>query len=368
MLPRSDVDGDARPPPGVDPEPNGHEGLGGRLRSHPLLPSVADVLAPNHVGGRQRSHRLEQHGARVTYGIARSTRGWLHAEVGHDGQQVVLQDVPDGAHRVIEGTPVGHPEALGHRDLNRPDVAALPYGLEDRVGEAGVDDVLDRILAQVVVDPIDPIFAEAAVQELVELLGGLGISAEWLLHHDAGADVAADRGQAIDHDGEQAGRDRQIVDGEFRVGELGLERLIGGGIRVVTRDIAKEPRQLGEVGLVEGAVLLDALAGARLQVGHGPIRAGHADDGCVQLAGGHQSLERWEDLLERQITGGAIEDEGICDLRSHRQPPMTGPSRGALRIRSAWPRGSCRRTGLRLGRRNGWRAPQTRRGPAHPHR
>ena len=52
------------------------------------------------------------------------------------------------------------PQALGHRDLHVVDVLAVPDRLEDAVGEAEDQDVLDRLLAQVVVDAVDLALAE----------------------------------------------------------------------------------------------------------------------------------------------------------------------------------------------------------------
>src|SRR3954453_13695667 len=45
------------------------------------------------------------------------------------------------ADRVGEVAAVGHAEALGHRDLHRRDVRAVPDRLEDRVREAEVKDL-----------------------------------------------------------------------------------------------------------------------------------------------------------------------------------------------------------------------------------
>ena len=57
-------------------------------------------------------------------------------------------------------------EALGHRDLHVLDVVAVPDRLEERVGEAEVEDVLHRLLAEVVVDAEDALLGEDAVQRL----------------------------------------------------------------------------------------------------------------------------------------------------------------------------------------------------------
>jgi hypothetical protein len=52
------------------------------------------------------------------------------------------------------GAPL-HSDGFCHSDLDMVDVVASPYGLEDPVGEAQDHDVLDRLLTQEVVHPID---------------------------------------------------------------------------------------------------------------------------------------------------------------------------------------------------------------------
>src|SRR5215831_3945954 len=59
---------------------------------------------------------------------------------------------------------------LGGRDLNMVDVIAIPQRLEDAVGEAQHQDVLDRFLAEEMVDPIDLIFGQHLEDPRVERL------------------------------------------------------------------------------------------------------------------------------------------------------------------------------------------------------
>ena len=67
-------------------------------------------------------------------------------------QQVVLHHVAHDAGRVVELPAPLDADLLGHRDLHVVDVLAVPQRLEDRVAEAEHQDVLDRLLAEVVVD------------------------------------------------------------------------------------------------------------------------------------------------------------------------------------------------------------------------
>ena len=51
-------------------------------------------------------------------------------------------------------------DRLGHGDLDRVDVAPIPDRLEEPVAEAEDGEVLDRLLAQVVVDAVDLVLVE----------------------------------------------------------------------------------------------------------------------------------------------------------------------------------------------------------------
>ena len=68
---------------------------------------------------------------------------------------MVLHDVADRAGFLVELAAAGHAEFLGHRDLHAGDEVAIPDGLEERVGEAEVQQVLHRLLAEVVIDAED---------------------------------------------------------------------------------------------------------------------------------------------------------------------------------------------------------------------
>ena len=115
-----------------------------------------------------------------------SPRGRLHRDERQDLQQVVLHDVAQRADRVVERAPVLDAEVLGHRDLDRLDVLAVPERLEEGVREAEVHDVLHRLLAQEVVDPEEALLGEDRGQTLVQLACGGEIGTERLLDDEPG--------------------------------------------------------------------------------------------------------------------------------------------------------------------------------------
>ena len=89
--------------------------------------------------------------------------------------------------RLVEAAPALDAELLGHRDLHVGDEVAVPHRLEHRVGEPEHEQVLDRLLAEEVVDAEHVGLGERSVEDLVQLAGGLPVAAERLLHHHPGA-------------------------------------------------------------------------------------------------------------------------------------------------------------------------------------
>ena len=77
---------------------------------------------------------------------------------------MVLHDVARGPGLFVELAAALDADVLGDRDLHVIDVVAVPQRLEDRVAEAQRDEVLDGLLAQVVIDPEDLPLGEDAVQ------------------------------------------------------------------------------------------------------------------------------------------------------------------------------------------------------------
>lgn len=83
-------------------------------------------------------------------------------------EQVVLDDVACGPDAVVVARATTDADVLGHRDLDVVDVVAVPDRLEHLVGEAERQEVLDRLLAEVVVDPEDGVGREDVGDDLVE--------------------------------------------------------------------------------------------------------------------------------------------------------------------------------------------------------
>ena len=111
--------------------------------------------------------------------------------------------VAEGARFLVEAAAHLDRERLGDVDLDVVDVVAVPDRLEHAVGEAQRQQVLDRLAAEVVVDPVDAALVEDRVQLRVQLAGRVEVGAERLLGDHPGA---LRRGPAAPSRFDRAGR------------------------------------------------------------------------------------------------------------------------------------------------------------------
>ena len=81
---------------------------------------------------------------------------------------MVLDHVAQRARFLVISAAAFHADRFGRRDLHMIDISAVPQRLEDAVAEAEGHDVLDRFLAQIMVDAVDLAFLEALLQAAVE--------------------------------------------------------------------------------------------------------------------------------------------------------------------------------------------------------
>ena len=99
---------------------------------------------------------------------------------------MVLHHVAEGPGMIVKGAAAPlHAHRLGHRDLHVLDVLAVEQRLEDGVAEAEGQEVLDRVLPQVMVDAIDLIGPQETQNVPVELHGAREIETERLFDNHA---------------------------------------------------------------------------------------------------------------------------------------------------------------------------------------
>ena len=99
---------------------------------------------------------------------------------------------------LVEAAAALHAEGLGHGDLHALHVVPVPDRLEEGVGEAEDEEVLHRLLAQVVVDAEDGWLGEDGVERRVERLRRGEVAAEGLLDDHPRVPGAARAAQVLD--------------------------------------------------------------------------------------------------------------------------------------------------------------------------
>ena len=131
--------------------------------------------------------------------------GRLHRHETQQLQDVVLHHVSQRTGLFVVRAAGAHADALGHGDLHMVDVRAVPEGLEQRVGEAERHQVLDRFLAQVMVDAEHARLVEYSAHRFVGCVCAREVVPEWLFDDDTtlggrksrGADSCTDGGDKL---------------------------------------------------------------------------------------------------------------------------------------------------------------------------
>ena len=234
---------------------------------------------------------------------------------------MVLDDVPDGSGLLVERGAALDPEGLGDRDLDVVDELPVPDRLEDAVREAKDQHVLDRLLAQVVVDPEDLALLEVLEDRGVQLLRALEVVAERLLDDEP---CPARRMPALAELGDDGlnrrRRDGEVVDAVPGRSVLLVELVQARDHQVLTLvvgevrgDIARDLCQLIPDVLPElvPAVLLHGLLHARAKVVRRHRAPCDADDREVlgEEPPECERVERGKELPLRQVAGGSEDRE-----------------------------------------------------------
>ncbi len=301
----------------------------------------------------------------------------LHGDQGHELEQVVLDDVAGCSDAVVVSGAGADADVLGHGDLHVVDVVAVPDRLEHAVGEPERQDVLHRLLAEVVVDAEHALAREDIGDDTVQLLRRREIVPERLLDdHPAPALVC--RGESVlaelgDHDGKERRRDGQ-VEGVVAVRALLFVELLhrlgqtlpGSVVVELARDETDAGRQLGPDRLAPGRACA-VLGGLLDQVGEllvAEVLAREPDQGKTrgQQSAVGQVVDGRDELLAGEVTGDAEQDEAARTGDS-RQAPVVGVAQGVAHARSSRSRSSastsstCRRSTGRPWSRSTWASP-----------
>ena len=200
---------------------------------------------------------------------------------------MVLHDVAHRARLLVEAAAALDAERLGHGDLHVVDEVAVPDRLEDAVREAQHEDVLDGLLAQVVVDAEDLALAEGRAHDGVELARRGAVAAERLLEHErahraCGCATGPASPSLRGDEREDRRRRREVED------DVALRAALAIGLR-------QPALQLGvRLGIVEGAADVEDAARERLE------------DGVVDRLRARVRLERLAHLLAIALVAAVV--------------------------------------------------------------
>jgi hypothetical protein len=139
----------------------------------------------------------------------------FHCDQRQQLEKMVRHHVTQRAGRVVKAAAMADdPDLLIDGDLHMVDVIAVPDRLEHAVGKTQHQDVLHRLFAEIMIDPVNLVFADDLEQFIVEGFGGSKVGAEWLLHdqpppcaslfpqHAGAAELCCDRSEGGRRNGE----------------------------------------------------------------------------------------------------------------------------------------------------------------------
>ena len=216
------------------------------VRDHLLALDVATAVLPADDRPRARGgHRAQHLDLLVPHRLRGEVDRRLHRGQREQLQQVVLEDVPDRAGPLVVAGPALDPHRLGHGDLHVVDQLPVPERLEDPVREPECHEVLDGLLAEVVVDAEDLVLGEPAPDRGCQLASGREVVAEGLLDdHARPALPLAALPDLADHDRKRLRGDRQVVQsvaaraaGPVELVEHVADTVLARVVREVGRDI-----------------------------------------------------------------------------------------------------------------------------------
>jgi hypothetical protein len=110
--------------------------------------------------GRYGAHGLHRLDLFIAHTVGAQISGRLHSNQGCDLKDVVLNHVAHDTGLLVVSAATFDAYGFGVRDLNVVNVLAIPQRLEDTVGEAKDQQILNRLFAQVVVNAVDLVFME----------------------------------------------------------------------------------------------------------------------------------------------------------------------------------------------------------------
>src|SRR5690606_31295034 len=221
------------PPPGINEEAQRAEGFHIGIRRNVSFFTITLVLPPYEIVGFKRAHRPEHLGLFDLYRLVGAIGRGFHGEQAHNLKQVVLNDVAQAAGAFIESAARFDTKGFRQRDLDTVDVIPIPDRLEKRIGEAKIQDVHDRFLAQEVIDAVNGLFWENRAGNAIQVVCGSEVAPERFFKNHAGACRQARGRQTGDYRGKQRRWNGQIMHRPLRLAQGLLQTTENGRVAVV---------------------------------------------------------------------------------------------------------------------------------------
>ena len=251
----------------------------------------------------------------VPHRIRFELRRRLHGDETQQLHEVVLHHVPHGARLVVIAAAPADSHGLGHGDLDVIDILRVPQRFEQHVAEADGHQVLHRLLAEVMVDPVDLRLVEMLGQHGVERLRSAQVMPEGFLDHNA----ALARGHAVLVQPLRQIAEKRRADGEIEgphpvFGNAAAQFLptIGSGsIHLNIAQPRKKRVQRPAFGHGFAAEFLDRVAHQLTVAVIVHLGPRGADDLRLfgHLAGTEAAEQTRQDLAPRQVAGAAEDDK-----------------------------------------------------------
>src|SRR3989442_1529735 len=307
----TDVERHTAPTPGLDMQTQRGKGLDLRIRRDPVNVAITTELTANDIDSSEGTNGLEKPDLFITHGFRIPADRSIHRQQYQYLEHMVLHDVANCTDLFIKTTAPLNTELLGQCDLHTRDVIAVPDGLQKSVGKPEIEKVLDGLLAEKMIDPVNGRLRKRLMQGPVQELRRGQIAAERLLHNHARVERGTRFRQPFHNDGKHARWNCQIMQRPFCFAEYLAQSLVSCLVVIVAIDVLKALGQFRESIRIQAAMFLDAIAGTRLQLIQIPARLGHADDRHVEMAAPDHRLKCGKDLLVCEVTRRAEKDKSV---------------------------------------------------------
>lgn len=288
------------------------DGAGGIAAAHAVAGGMLGVE------GAQGAQHLDLLVADAV-GFERSRR--FHRHQAQQLQDMALHHVTQGAGACVVRVAAVHAFALCDQDVHRLDVVAVPHRLQQGVAEAQGDQVLNRSLAQIVIQAEHAVFVDPLADGADDLFGTFAVAADRFLQHQPGrCGEGAPLGQAFAGGDVQARRNGQVAHAPavHQVGDGGGDRV---DIAQVHRTVVDAAQQRGDVvlrghrhGLLQ-ARAQDVMEGLGVMAGQGQRTDAEI---LRQQTIAKQAQQRREQVALGQITCGTEQEEGVVHRSSFR--------------------------------------------------